>query len=163
MQKRLRKFRRDPSAPEALGKRQITERSLHIIANLTFYHFLPTSLLLRLVAGDVRTTQRHLQMLFQFGYINRFTLPAVHRNQEFIYYLDSPTALELLIEHEWGEREHLNFETVRRNREKAYSDIHKSGTAEERQGRMLFIQHELMISRFHACLELACKKSNGAN
>ena len=69
--------------------------------------------------------------------------------------------MELLIEREWAEREHLDFETVRRNREKAYSDIHKSGSAEERQGRMLFIQHELMISRFHAWLELACKQSNG--
>lgn len=161
MQQRLRKYHRDPRHAEILGNRQITERSLEIIANLTHYRFLPTSLLAALIEGYPRITHRHLQMLFHRGLVNRFTFPRIGNPGEFIYYLDNPQALELLIEHGWSEREGLNFEEVRNNREKNYSAIHDPSKVEELQGRLLFLKHELMISRFHAMLELACSKSGG--
>jgi hypothetical protein len=66
-----------------------------------------------------------------------------------------------LIERGWSEREGLPFEEVRNNREKDYSAIHDPSKVDELQGRLLFLKHELMISRFHAMLELACKKSTG--
>jgi hypothetical protein len=161
MQQRLRKYRRDPRYAEILGNRQITDRSLEIISNLSYYRFLPTSLLVALIEGYARITHRHLQMLFHRGLINRFTFPRIGNPGEFIYYLDNTQALELLIEHEWSEREGLNFEEVRNNREKNYSAIHDPARVDELQGRLLFLKHELMISRFHAMLELACNKSNG--
>lgn len=50
---------------------------------------------------------------------------------------------------------------MRNNREKDYSAIHDPSRVDELQGRLLFLKHELMISRFHAMLELACNNSNG--
>jgi hypothetical protein len=161
MQKRLRKYRRDPRAAEILANRQITERSLEIIANLSYYRFLSTSLLLALIKGDRRNIYGHLQMLYQRGLVNRFAFPRVGNPGEFVYYLDNIEALELLIEHGWAEREELNFDVVRNNRDKEYSAIHDANKVEELQGRIQFLKHELMISRFHAILELACNKSGG--
>jgi hypothetical protein len=161
MQQRLRKYRRDPRHAEILGNRQITERSLEIISNLSYYRFLPTSLLAALIEGYPRITYRHLQMLFHRGLVNRFTFPRIGNPGEFIYYLDNPQALELLIEHEWSERGELNFDEVRNNREKDYCAIHDASKVDEMQGRLQFLKHELMISRFHAILELACKHSGG--
>jgi hypothetical protein len=160
MQQRLRKYRRDPRHTEALGNRQITDRSLEIISNLSYYRFLPTSLLVALIKGDARITQRHLQVLFHRGLINRFTFPRIGNPGEFIYYLDNTQALELLIEQEWSERAGLPFEEVRRNKEKDYSAIHDPARVDDLQGRLLFLKHELMISRFHAMLELVCNKLN---
>jgi hypothetical protein len=161
MQQRLRKYRRDPRHAETLGNRQITDRSLEIISNLSYYRFLPTSLLVALIKGYARITQRHLQMLFHRGLINRFTFPRIGNPGEFIYYLDNIQALELLIEQGWSEQDDLPFEEVRNNKEKGYSAIHDAARVDELQGRLLFLKHELMISRFHGMLELACKKSDG--
>jgi hypothetical protein len=161
MQQRLRKYRRDPRAAEILGHRQITERSLEIIANLSYYRFLSTSLLLALIKGDRHNIYDHLKLLFHRGLVNRFTFPRIGNPGEFVYYLDNPQALELLIEHGWAEREDLNFDVVRNNREKEYSAIHDASKVEELQGRVQFLKHELMISRFHAILELACETSGG--
>jgi hypothetical protein len=161
MQQRLHKYRRDPRYTELRGNRKITDRSLEIISNLSYYRFLPTSLLVELIEGNKRITQGRLQMLFQHGFINRFTFPRIGNPGEFIYYLDNIKALELLIEHGWSEREGLPFEEVRNNREKDYSAIHDPHKVDEMQGRLQFLKHELMISRFHAMLELACNQSNG--
>lgn len=49
-------------------------------------------------------------------------------------------------------------ETIRNNRAHDYSRLHRDPEA---QGKVLYIQHELMVSRFHAMLELACQKSAG--
>jgi hypothetical protein len=49
-------------------------------------------------------------------------------------------------------------ENIRLNRQKKYHELHKDP---DQQGKLLFIQHELMISRFHALLELACRKYAG--
>jgi hypothetical protein len=78
---------------------------------------------------------------------------------EFHYYLDNTEALQLLIEH-GIDKDDLEFEEIRRNREKAYCEVNNPAL-EEMQGRLLFLKHEVMISRFHAMLELACAQSEG--
>lgn len=161
IRKRLHKYRRDPEAAEKMGRLQITDRSLEIIANLSGYKILPTSLLLKLTSGYHKITSRHLQMLFHRGLINRFTFPRIGNPGEFHYYLDNTAALELLVEHGWAEKNALDYNEVRRNREKDYSAIHDPELVEEMQGRLLFLKHEVMISRFQAMLELACRSSGG--
>ena len=47
------------------------------------------------------------------------------------------------------------------NREKKYCDVNNAALAEEMQGRLLFLKHETMISRFHAMIEIACSESKG--
>lgn len=159
MQQRLRKFSRDP---EHLPKRLITERSLKIISLINEYHFLPTSLIIRLIPGNQRITQRHLQTLYHKGFINRFAFPKVGAGfvGEFVYYLDSTYALELLVE-AGADSEVLSWDRVRNNREKRYCDILDASLSDDMQGQLLFLNHELMISRFHALLQTACNNSNG--
>src|SRR5438552_10047221 len=92
IQHRLSKFKRQP---DRIGIRRLTERSLNILATIERYRFLPTSLLLRLVPGDSRTTHDHLQWLYHTGLVNRFALSRI--GSEFNYYLDNSEALDLLV------------------------------------------------------------------
>lgn len=160
MQQRLKKYSRDPSTLAAVAQKRITETSLAILATIHDYKIIPTSLLVRLVPGHEKNIQRHLQQLYHKGFINRFAFMRGKNPGEFHYYLDNTAALDLLLEH-GVERETLEFEEVRRNREKAYCDVNNPATAEEMQGRLLFLKHEAMISRFHGMLELACSRSEG--
>src|SRR5947209_13128110 len=157
MQQRLHKYRRDP---EHLPAREITPRSIGIISLLEGYKFLPTSVVSALAGGNKRITARHLQALYHNGFVNRFTFPRVGNPGEFIYYLDDARALELLAG-QGTDREKLDFEGVKRNREKRYCDINLGHRIDDLQGRLMHLQHEVMISRFHAMLELACRKSEG--
>jgi hypothetical protein len=157
VQKRLRRFLRQP---EQLQSRRITDKGLDAVAIVERYRFIPTSLLIRLMPGDHKNNHRHLQTLYHHGLVNRFALgPA----GEFIYCLDSPHSLPLLISHgrlpNLSEDEHSRkAEIIRYNRDNDYSGLHKNLGA---QGKVLYIQHELMVSRFHALLELACRKFPG--
>jgi hypothetical protein len=72
--------------------------------------------------------------------------------------LDNTAALDLLMAG-GVEAATLNRDEVRRNKEKAYCDINDPKKSEDAPGRLLFLQHEAMISRFHAMLELACNRS----
>ena len=157
MQQRLHKFRRDP---DRIHNRKINDRSVAIIATIARYRFIPTSLLIRLVPGNEDVTHRHLQYLYHKGFINRFTFPRLGTPGEFIYYLDSTAALQLLVEHGGHRPEDLDWEGVRRNKEKSYADIHDRTRADVVLGRLLFLHHEVMISRFHGALELACQRSS---
>ncbi len=153
-QKRLSKFHRDPKAVE--GK-NLTQRGLSIIATVARYRFLPTSLLVRLVEGNEDVTHRHLQLLYHRGLINRFAFPKTGGSNEFNYYLDETKALTLLADRGMTSKEDVDLEGVRNNKDKAY---HKISVGDESGGRRLFLEHELMISRFHYMLELGCKKSD---
>lgn len=53
-----------------------------------------------------------------------------------------------------GDRLKDREELIRLNREKAYSQLHKDL---DQQGKLLYIRHELMVSRFHVILELGCR------
>ena len=155
-QKRLRRFIRQP---EALAGRQLTAKGLSAVAIIERYRFLPTSLLIRLMPGDHKNNNRHLQTLFHKGLVNRFALPKYGGPGEFIYYLDSQASLTTLIEQgllpDLGEEEHdRKMELIRYNRQNDYAQLHRDAGS---QGKVLYIQHELMISRFHALLELACQ------
>jgi hypothetical protein len=158
-QKRLSKFTRQP---DFVAGRQITDRTLKIIEIVARYRFLPTSMLLQLVEGNERVTHRHLQQLFHKGLINRFSFPKPGTPGEFHYYLDNPKALELLILNGRLEQEQLDSDAVKRNKEKAYFEVNDPKKSQQSAGRLLFLQHEVMISRFHFMLEMACNKSNGA-
>jgi len=158
MQQRLPKYRRTDDSLAALSHRQITDRSLEIISFLSFYHILPTSLLVKLVEGNEDITCRHLQTLYHRRLINRFSFPSVINPGEFHYYIDHPAALELLTDAGWAEPHDLNFDRVRYDRDKKYDQIHFDG---ERQGSLLYLKHEAMISRFHTLLELACRTTKG--
>src|SRR5580658_3131970 len=151
-QQRLRRFIRQP---ERLAGRQLTGKGYEVIAAIERYRFLPSSLLVRLVEGGQRNNYRHLQTLFHKSLVNRFALPTTYGTPgEFIYYLDSKQALQLLIEQGLvqpsAEEQRRKEETIRINREKGYSRLHVDP---DMHGKLLYIQHELMVSRFHAMLE----------
>lgn len=157
---RLRRFERQP---DRLQSRQITPKSLEVLAAIERYRFLPSSLAVRLVEGGQRNNYRHLQTLFHKGLANRFPLPTAYGTPgEFVYYLDTISSLTTLIQH--GETDLSESDRKRReqiirlNREKNYSALHKDP---DQQGKLLYIQHEIMISRFHALLELGSRKTNG--
>jgi hypothetical protein len=155
-QVRISKFRRQP---KAVADRKLTARSFQIVATIARYRFLPTSLAVRLVDGNEDVTSRHLQQLFHKGLINRFAFPKTGGSNEFNYYIDDTKALTLLVEQGLAAKSELDWEQVRSNKERKYCEISES-TADA-AGRMLFLQHELMISRFHYMLEMACTTSKG--
>jgi hypothetical protein len=161
MQHRLKKYGRDPNTLAAVASRQITNTSLTIIATIHDYRIVPTSLLIRLVPGHEKNIYRHLQQLYHKALVNRFAFMRGKNPSEFYYYLDNTEALDLLVLN-GVERANLEFEEVRRNREKRYCDVNDPKRTEEMQGKLLFLKHEVMISRFHAMLELACAASNGS-
>jgi hypothetical protein len=156
--KRLKKYSREKS--ENLPPRRITPRSVEIVDTVRRYRFLPTSMIVRLVPGDVRTTERHLQTLYHQELVNRFAFPSSFYPTEFVYYLDDRRSLALLTgDGRPVERE--DYEIVRLNREKGYSRITMGREAVKFQGRLMHLHHELMISRFRYMLEMACRKSKG--
>lgn len=157
MQQRLHKYKRDP---ERLPPREITERSIEIISIIERYRFLPTSLVCALGGRNERITKRHLQALYHKGFINRFAFPRVGNPGEFVYYLDDARALTLLV-NSGATKDDLDWDGVKRNKEKAYSDINFGTRIDDMQGRLMHLHHEVMISRFHAMLELGCRRLKG--
>lgn len=155
---RLKKYSREK--PENLPPRRITKRSIEIIDIIQRYKFIPTSLIVRLIDGDMRNTERHLQNLYHQGLINRWAFPSTYYPTEFNYYLDDKRSLALLTGAGY-DADKLDQEIVNRNREKRYSEITMSREMVKMQGRLMHLHHELMISRFHYLLEKACRKSNG--
>ena len=160
MQQRLKKYGRDPKSRSAVASRRITETSVAIIATIHDYKIIPTSSLVRLVRGHEKNIQRHLQQLYHKGLVNRFAFMRGKNPGEFHYYLDNTAALDLLVG-SGVPLDSLEREEVRRNREKAYCNVNNPKLIEEMQGKLLFLKHEAMISRFHAMLEFACNDSAG--
>ena len=154
--KRLKKYTREK--PENLPPRRITPRSIEIIDIVNRYKFIPTSLIVRLIDGDMRTTERHLQNLYHQGLINRFAFPSTYYPTEFNYYLDTRAALNLLIDNNY-KIEETDSEVISNNREKDYSTVTMGKDMVKMPGRLMHLHHELMISRFHYMLEKACSKS----
>jgi len=153
---RLPKTRR---VPEAFSGRELTERSLKIIETIGRYRFLPSSKIIRLVGGNEDVTHRHLQQLFHRGLISRLKIPSAPANSEFVYFLENATRLKELSHDARINAEHLNFEEIRLNRAK-YGGA-GAANGRQRTGQMLFIEHELMISDFHAALESETSLSEG--
>lgn len=160
MQQRLKKYSRDSTSLAAVASRRITDTSLAIIATIHDYKIIPTSLLVRLVKGHEKNVQKHLQMLYHLELVNRFAFMRGKNPGEFHYYLDNTEALKLLVAG-GADADDLEFDEARRNREKSYCDINNPEHVEEMQGKLLFLKHEIMISRFHGMLEVACGQSDG--
>jgi hypothetical protein len=156
--KRLKKYSREQA--ENLPKREITQRSIQIIDIIHRYKFIPTSLIVRLIDGDMRTTERHLQNLYHQGVINRFAFPSTYYPSEFNYFLDDKRALNLLI-NDGQAADNLDYETVKNNRSKKYGEITLNKETIKMPGRLMHLHHEIMISRFHFMLEKACAKTKG--
>ena len=163
-QQRGPKYRRTQASKQRYARSRTTDLDLQIIATLAAYHLLPTSLLTKLVRANSRVVYRHLQKLFHLELLDRFHFPrpAGQNPGEFIYAIQSVAALNWLVEYGWAETAALDYDRVRLNRARPYSDLLDPRKAEAVQGRLLMVQHELMISRFHALLELACAQSAGA-
>jgi hypothetical protein len=157
--RRLKKYSRERA--ENLPTRRITNRSVEIIEIIYRYRFIPTSMIVRLIDGDMRTTERHLQNLYHQGLINRWAFPSTYYPTEFNYYLDDRRALTLLVNEKGYDPDKLDYETIKHNREKRYSEITMSREMIKMQGRLMHLHHELMISRFHYMLEKSCRKSGG--
>ena len=116
-------------------------------------------MIVRLVNGDIRTTERHLQNLYHQGFVNRFAFPSNFFPTEFTYYLDDKRSLVLLTNAGYEIDNDQDREIVRRNREKRYTEITLGKQMVKMQGRLMHLHHELMISRFHFMLEKGCEKS----
>jgi hypothetical protein len=153
-QTRLPKYRR---VPEAVAGKRVTERGIEIIRIILRYRFIATSTLVRVVSGNEDVTCRHLQRLYHHDLISRFTLPRSGNRGEFIYFLENALALRE-IAHLLGDGE-VDWTQIKGNHEK-YAGLGDTQTADG-YGKFLFIRHELMISDFHASLEIACRASHG--
>jgi len=151
VQKRLPKTKR---APEAVASKKLTERSLAIIQTIARYRFLLARDVVRLVGGNEDVTHRHLQQLYHRDLVNRFTLPAP-RTGEFIYFLDNAAGLRKLADASSLQGDLLDWDGIKTNREKYGENATRS------VGRFLFIEHELMISSFHADLETSAQADGG--
>src|ERR1051325_3119875 len=117
MQQRLPRYRRSPESK--LPRSRITPLSLAIIRYLEQFKLLPSSAIIALVGGNGRAVQRHLQTHYHKGLWNRFSFdkPGV-KNTELYYYLDNKAALELLAELPDVDPSTLDWEGVKRHRER---------------------------------------------
>lgn len=154
---RNRKYSRED--PKNLKPRRISRRDLEIIDIINRYRFIPTSQLVRLIDGDIRSTEARLPHLYHRGYINRFAFPASFHPGEFNYFLDDVRSLNLLKENGWPE-EDLHYRNLKNNRSKDFRFAFDRTLASQ-QGRLSQLSHELMISRFHYMLERASRDSGG--
>lgn len=132
-------------------RRKITARSRDIIAAIHRYKVIPTSMLVRLIPGESRTTKDHLTMLYRKGLVSRFTFSTFDLSEECNYYLSNTEALKVL-ERYGASRASLDYKGVRRNRKKAPA-------GRQPIGRIMHQEHELMISRLRFMLEEGSRKA----
>jgi hypothetical protein len=145
--------------PEMPSHGAISHRDLDLVGAILRYRFSPTSQLVRLVGGHEDVTQRRLRKLWERQIVNRFAFPGIPNHGEFIYYLDSRRALDLLVQHHRLTDIHPQMEEdLRLNREADYAGAVVRGE----HMKLGFLRHSLMISRLHFMLEMASRTSNGA-
>ena len=158
MQQRLPRFRQNPDKVP-LG--EVSELCLDIIAIIERYRLISSSLLLALLGGNTRHAQSLLQKLFNHDYVKRFSLKAFGGSNDIYYYLDNRKALDELVIRRGVHRDSLDWAHLRLNRERPYMDVHDPAKRYRVLGRLPYIDHEWMISRFHGMLELYCRDSGG--
>ena len=152
-QQRLRKFRRQPERINPI----LTPPTLDVLSLIARYGLISTSLILHLLPRHHKLTYRHLQSLYHHGFLNRFSTALLGGTGEMIYYLDNPATLHLLSDKTDVDPDTLPWEQVKRNRDRPYTALFDRRDPARALGRLLFVDHELMISRFRAHLELACQ------
>ena len=147
------KFKR----PEEPRPGVISELDLDILEVILRFRFSPASQIWRLVGGNEDVAHRRLRRLWERGLVNRFAFPFPRPHSEFYYYLDNRAPLALLSERRGLEIHGEMLEEIRNNREKDYASAALRG----QHMQLGFLQHSLMISRMHFCVEMACGKSGG--
>src|ERR1700676_3066977 len=136
--------------PEQPRPGVITARDLDIVEVVLRYRFSPTSELSRRVGGHEDVNLKRLRKLWEWGYVNRFAFPGIRKHSEFIYYLDTTRAFDLLLQHGRIAEVHAQMaEDVRLNREADYAAAVLRG----QYMKLGFVQHSLMISRLHFMLD----------
>ena len=141
--------------PEEARRGQITDRDLDILDAVLRYRFSPASQLVRLVGGNEDVTHRRLRRLWECELVNRWAFPGIRSHSEFYYYLDRPDSLEPLAAYRGLEVQPQMLEELRNNREKDYANAAVRG----QHMQLGFLQHSLMISRMHFCVEMAARRS----
>lgn len=144
--------------PPVPRRGQITDRDLDILDAVLRYRFISAAYLVRLVGGNEDVTHRRLRMLWEWQLLSRWAFPGIRSHSEFYYFIDNQDVLGFLADRR-GLIVHEDMKAeIANNREKDYG-----GAAYRGQHMQLgFLQHSLMVSRLHYCLELACRKSGGA-
>src|SRR5437016_9972990 len=143
--------------PETPSRGVVSERDLDLIEAILRYRFSPTSELVRLVSGNEDVTMRRLRKLWEWQTINRFAFPFPRPHSEFIYYLDNIQTLDLLLQYARLTEIHPQMEEeLRLNREADYATAAMRG----QHMKLGFLQHILMITRFHFMLEMSGRGHN---
>ena len=134
----------------------LTPVSYSILETIARYRFIDT-LLIRHVLGSPRSSHLmdQLKRFFELGLVNRFRMSL---RSQYIYYLDNSDSLRLLLQHSPHNPEDFNWQEVKNNRERDYAT---ALYREDGLGQLLFLRHKLMVSRFHAMLEIGCRHSQG--
>ena len=134
---------------------QLSPVSYQILEVIARYRFIDT-LLIRHVLGSPGTYVTNLlRKLFDLGLINRFRMSL---RTQYVYYLDDPNALRLLLQHTDHHPDDFNWEEVRNNRERDYAT---ALYREDGLGQLLFLRHKMMVSRFRAMISIGCDHSQG--
>jgi hypothetical protein len=149
----FKKFKR----PDEPRRGAISDRDLDLLETILNYRFCAASELARLVGGNEDVTFRRLRLLWEMRLISRFAFAGIHTHSQFYYYLDNPEALHLLFDR--GRLKVVDpqmLEEVKGNQQRDYA------TAAHRhsEGQLLFLRHELMLSRLHFMLEQGAKSSS---
>jgi|SRR5579872_420691 len=156
--KRLSKFKREPSA---FAHNRFTPLDMAIIDAIVRFRFIESSQLISFLAGNRNVIHRHLQKLWHLGLINRFSFPSLLGSQKANYYIDNPKTLQLWAASSDVEIDKELRKEVQAHAEKEYYRLSDPAYSAEHQGKHFFTQHELMLTRFHVALSLACRASGG--
>ena len=143
--------------PEEPRRGQISDRDLDILDAVLRYRFLSAAQIVRLVAGNEDVTHRRLRLLWEWGLINRWAFPGIRTHSEFYYYLDSREGLDVLAEQRGLEIHPQMLAELKHHRDKDYA----SAAVRFQPMQLGFLQHSLMISRFHFLLERGAAQSGG--
>ena len=141
--------------PQEVDRGQISDRDLDILTTILRCRFCSAAQIVRLVGGNEDVTHRRLRRLWEWELINRWAFPGLRSHSEFYYYLDNRASLNILAERRGLEIRAEMLEEIRNNREKDYANAAARG----QHMQLGFLQHNLMISRMHCVLQLACSQS----
>ena len=155
MQLPLAPIKTKPTPTTRYSLNQLSPVSLSILDTIARYRFIDTLLIRHVLDSPSTYIISLLKRLFDLGLVNRFRMSL---RSQYVYYLDDPNALRLLLQHTDHDPEDFNWEEVRNNRERDYAT---ALYREDGLGQLLFLRHKLMVSRFHAMLEIGCLHSQG--
>lgn len=117
------------------------QSDLDLLRSLADFHFLEPDHFQKLSSRNIISIRRRLRQMFERGYLERLKVPLEHEKGIYrltsVYYL-APRGLDLARQYGLADQDH------RHNSEK----------------KIRLIEHDLQISNFHLCLQLACQNGN---